>query len=274
MGGGRSERRTVGLLIALLFHATAACAQVVLNRTTFYLHPTDISDARALWVNPAGLGRFEQASLHLDVTVGDPGAAGRLRQLTVGLDSRGFAFGYQRDVFAGGGRGHTYRLGFAGGHQRLAAGAAVALYRGGTSDTGWDAGLVYDAAPEFTVGGVVENIGRPVVRDSALQVTYVPGATLRLFGPRVALSAHGRFTSAAATGYAFGLRAGLHEGTELPIRLLARVDTDRSLRRAGFAFGFSLGGQDLAGAVATTPGDVGRLDAVNVYGLSTRRLGR
>src|SRR2546425_9566772 len=42
-----------------------------------------------------------------DVTVGDPGAAGRLRQLSLGFNSRGLSFGYQRDVFDGGLRGHT-----------------------------------------------------------------------------------------------------------------------------------------------------------------------
>src|SRR5205807_2095321 len=80
-------------------------AQVVPNRATLYLYPSDVTDARAVWVNPAGSGRFEEASLNLDLTVGDPGAAGRLRQLTLGLSSRGLSFGYQRDVFDPGGRG-------------------------------------------------------------------------------------------------------------------------------------------------------------------------
>src|SRR2546428_12640355 len=102
-----------------------APAQVAPTRPTLYLHPPDVTDARALWVNPAGLGRFQEASLHLDLTVGDPGAAGRLRQLTLGFNSRGFSFGYQRDVFDGGVRGHTYRLGFAGGGAGLAAGGAA-----------------------------------------------------------------------------------------------------------------------------------------------------
>src|SRR5207249_9732248 len=116
----------LGLPLALLLAAASASAQVAANRTTLYLHPTDVTDARALWVNPAGLGRFQEASLHLDLTVGDPGAAGRLRQLTLGFNSRGFSFGYQRDVFDGGVRGHTYRLGFAGGPAGAAGGGAAA----------------------------------------------------------------------------------------------------------------------------------------------------
>ena len=53
---------------------------------------------------------------------------------------------------------------------------------------------------------------------------------------------------------------------------LARLDTDHTLARAGLAFGVSLGSQDLAGLVATAPGDAGRIDAVDLYGVSTRRF--
>jgi len=117
-------------------------------------------------------------------------------------------------------------------------------------------------------------MGRPVVRASALPVTYSPGATLRLSGARAAFSADAQMTSDGVTGYAFGATAGLRQGTPLPLGILLRVDTDRSLRRAAFAFGLSVGKQDLVGAVATTPGDLGRLDAVSLYGVSTRRLTR
>jgi len=271
---GRPDSRTVGLSVPLWLIATGAFAQVAPNRAALYLYPTDVTDARALWVNPAGLGRAEQASVHIDVTVGDPGSGGRLRQLTTGLSSRGFALGYERDLFDGGVRGHTYRLGFAGGERRLAAGVAAALYRGGTSGTGWDVGAVYDLTPSLTIGATVANVGRPVVRDSTLPVTYTPGATFRLSGARAAFSADAQMTSDGVTGYAFGATAGLRQGTPLPLGILLRVDTDRSLRRAAFAFGLSVGKQDLVGAVATTPGDLGRLDAVSLYGVSTRRLTR
>src|SRR3989442_5774273 len=120
--------------------------------------------------------------MHLDVTVGEPGPGGRLRQLTAGFNSRGFSLGYQRDLFGGGFRGHPFRLGFAGGARRLAAGGAATLYRGASSSKGWDVGVVYDLAPALTIGGVIANIGRPIVRDSTQPVTYTAGATLRLPG--------------------------------------------------------------------------------------------
>ena len=270
--GGRSDQWTVGLFLPLLLLASGALAQVAPNNATLYLHPTDVSDARALWVNPAGLGAFPEASVHLDLTVGDPGANGRLRQLTLGLNSRGLALGYQRDLFSSGGRGHTYRVGYAAGRAGLAAGFATVLYRGETSSTGWDLGILYDWTPAVSLGGVIQNIGRPVVRDSTLRITYVPSATLQLAGRRVVLSALSRLTSDGVAGYAFGLRGTLRAGTSLPIGLLARLDTDRSLRRGAFAFGCSLGAEDLAGLVATTPADVHGIDALSLYGVSTRRV--
>lgn len=263
-----------GLPALLLLTTAGARAQVAPNLATRYLHPTDAADARALWVNPAGLGRFEEASVQLDLTIGDPGATGRLRQLTFGFNSRGLSLGYQRDVFAGGGRGHTYRVGFAGGHKRLAAGLATALYRGEASETGWEVGITYDLTTHLAMGGTVQNIGHPVVRGIALPVTYVPSATVHLMTSRAALSAHGRMTSAEVLGYSFGGRAGLREGGRWPLRFVVRLDTDRSLRRAGFAFGLSLGRQDVLGTVITTPGDVDRIDALGLYGVSTRRFSR
>ncbi len=270
--GGRSDQRTVGLSVPLLLLASGALAQVAPNNATLYLHPTDVSDARALWVNPAGLGHFPEASVHLDLTVGDPGAKGQLRQLTLGLNSRGLSLGYQRDLFSSGRRGHTYKLGYAAGRGGLAAGFATALYRGGTSGTGWDVGILYDWTPALSIGGVIQNIGQPVVRDSTLRLTYVPSATLQLAGRRVVLSALSRLTSDGVAGYGFGVRGTLRAGTSLPIGLLARLDTDRSLHRGGFAFGFSLGAADMAGLVATTPADVNGIDALSLYGVSTRRF--
>ena len=270
--GGRSDRWTVGLSLPLLLLASGVLAQVAPNNATLYLHPTDVSDARAVWVNPAGLGRFPEASVHLDLTVGDPGAKGQLRQLTLGLNSRGLSLGYQRDLFSSGQRGHSYRFGYAAGRGGLAAGFATALYRGGTSSTGWDVGILYDWTTAVSVGGVIQNIGQPVVRDSTLRLTYVPSATLQLAGRRVVLSALSRVTSDGVAGYAFGLRGTLRAGTSLPLGLLARLDTDRSLHRSRLAFGCSLGGEDTAGLVAMTPGDADRIDALSLYGVSTRRF--
>jgi hypothetical protein len=285
MGG-----RTGGLCVLAALVLTARppvplTAQVAPNRATAYLHPTDVRDARALWVNPAGLALLREASVYAELAVADPGARGRLRQLNAGFNSRGLSFGYQRDVFDGGRRGHTYRLGIAGGSEGLAAGLAVARYRGDTKGTSWDLGLAYVWTPALTVGGVIANIGQPAVRGVEQRLTFVPGATWRPLGPTAAFSAHARITPDSVVAYAFGVawqsgggRGGGGGGgggaARLPVSVFARLDTDGGLRRGAFAIGFSIGGADRVGAVISAPGDVSGVDAASLYGLSSRAPGR
>ena len=96
--------------------ARALPAQVAPNRSAVYLFPSDVQDTRALWVNPAALAILREASVGFDVTVGNPGALGRLEQFTLGLNSRGLSFGYQRDIFDNGVRGNTYGSGSRARH--------------------------------------------------------------------------------------------------------------------------------------------------------------
>jgi len=178
--------------------AATVAAQAVANRATAYLHPTDVIDARAIWVNPAGLAGLTMASVYLDLTVGQPGGRGRLRQLSGGFDSRGFAFSYQRDILDGGGRGHTYKVGLGGGNGPLAAGFGMALYRGDTKGTGWDLGLRYVPSRAVRVGGAILNIGEPSVgREAARHIRA--GSLLRaLRAARRALSSRARYDGGRA----------------------------------------------------------------------------
>jgi hypothetical protein len=261
-------------LAAILVVPVSAAAQVAQNRSTAYLHPTDVRDARAVWVNPAGLATQREASVYADIDVQDPGNKGRLRQISAGFNSRGLAFAYQRDVFDGGRRGHTYRLGLAGGARGLSGGAAMSLYRGDTKGTGWDVGLTYsiEGTTALTVGGVISNIGQPVVRGLQQRTTFIPGATWRPLGPASAVSIHARLTSDSVIGYAFGLSwQGSGAGGRWPLGVLARLDTDGGLRRGAFSLGLSLGGPDRVGLVASAPGDLSGVDAVSLWGLSTRQ---
>src|SRR5689334_8018425 len=125
--GGLAVRRLGGwgLLTAAALTAqppSRLAAQLVApNRALAYLFPTDAQDARAIWVNPAGLGIQHEASIYGELAVGDPGANGKLRQMNVGFNSRGLSFSYQRDIFDNGQRGSTIRLGLGVGAQGLAA---------------------------------------------------------------------------------------------------------------------------------------------------------
>jgi hypothetical protein len=247
-----------------------ASQQVAPNRASAYLFPTDVRDARALWVNPAGLGVQREASIYAELAVGDPGSRGRLRQLNAGFNARGLALGYQRDILDDGVRGHTYRLGLAGGAEGLAAGFAIAHYRGfGAKSTGWDVGASYEAYPGLTLGGVAANLGQPIVRGLRQRLTFVPGATWHPRPvPSIGLSAQARITPDSVAAYGFGM--SWRTTQRWPIELIARLDTDGKLRRGAFVLGLSIGGQNRFGAVLSSPGDVSRIDGASLYGLATR----
>lgn len=256
--------------LALLVGATTLEGQVAPNRNTQYLFPAEPGDARAIWLNPGALGLAGTLSVALDLTVTRPGPGGHLGQLSAGFTSRHFSFGYQRDRLSDTLTGHTYRLALWGSDARLGAGLAAAVYRGGDGGTGWDLGAVYRLHPRITVGGVLGNIGQPVVRGARLRVQLVPGVSLHTPDGRLALSGQGVATPDSVLGFAAGFRAALP--LRWPVRLLARVDTDRSARRTALAFGMSVGGLDQVGLLVTTPGDASEIGAASLYGVSARRL--
>jgi hypothetical protein len=278
--GGRTAVLVVVALLAVGPSGHPAAAQVAVNRSSAYLFPTDIHDARAVWINPAGLATTSTASIYAQLSVGDPGSHGRVRQIDAGFDSRGLSFGYQRDIFDNGVRGNTYRVGLAGGAGPLAGGLAVALYRGTNAHaTAWNAGVTYLLYSGLTIGLVGADIGQPTVRGTPQRVTYIPGLTWRPAPlPALALSTLARITPDSVNAFAFGVSwhtpwtslAAVHRW---PIAILARLDTDGKLRRGAFALALSLGSQDQVGLVGTTPGDVSRVDAASLYALSAREAG-
>lgn len=261
-------RRAAALALALAC-AGVARAQVAPNRASGYLVATDVVDARALWVNPAGLATRPEASVMLDLTVVQPGSTGRLGQVTAGFNARGLSLGYQRDNFPTGVHGHTYKFGLASGSGGFSGGFAAALYRGGNGGTGWDFGLRYDWLSTVTIGGVIRNVGQPTVRGVRQVATAVPAVTVRPLGSIFAVSAQASFASSAgARGYAVEAEALWPRSPR--VGLLARYETDGSLHRRALLFGLSIGARDRVGAVASTPGDFSKVDAVNVYGVSSR----
>ena len=227
-----------------------------------------MSDARALWVNPAGLGREHEASIFADVTVEDPGSDVQFRQLTLGFNSRGLSFGYQRDRFDGGVTGHTYRIGLGAGRGGLAAGLAAAIYRGGTKGSGWDFGVVYEPVSQVALAAVVMNVKQPVVRGELQVATFVPSIAFKPFGPAVTLSSEGRFTSDSVAGYAMDAR--ISTGGRRAVALMVRLDTDRSFHRTAWVLGLSIGAHERIGTAVSIPRDINRVDEANLYGLVSR----
>ena len=246
-----------------------AHAQSATNRAASYLVATNVADARALWVNPAGLAARPEASVLLDLTVVQPGATGRLGQLTAGFNARGLSFGYQRDNSLSGIHGHTYKFGLAANYGEFAGGVTFAFHGGANQGTAWDMGVRYDWLSTLTVGGVIRNIGRPRIFGVRQATSLVPAVTLRPFGSVLALSAQTSIVSdSSARGYAVEAEAFW---PRLPrVGFLARYDTDGSLHARALLFGLSIGTRDRVGVVGSTPGDFSKVDAVNVYGVSSR----
>lgn len=264
-------RRRAAIAIGLLAMANGGAAQAVSNRAADYLFQTDVTDARALWLNPAGPAIARNASIYADLVAANLGADSlRLAQVSAGFSSRGLAFGYQYDDLDTG-VGHTYRVGAAGAAGALTAGFAAAWYRGGTNAWGYDVGATYVVGRRLVVGASAANIGQPLVRGTRLDFALIPGFTATPLGPALELSALGRF-GGSADGYAIGLR--WHLPATLRGALLARLDTDDQLELDRFAFGVAIGGQDQVGLVATTPRDVSRVDAASLYGVAIRQFRR
>lgn len=256
------------LLLTLGCGLRTAAAQAVPNSAESYLTVADVSDARALWVNPAGLGARHEASIHLDLTIRQPGSRGQLGQVTAAFNTRGLSFGYQRDNLVSGVHGHTFRFGLAGGYHRLAAGMAIAMYRGGTKGTAWDVGTRYELTPQVSLGAVVKNIGQPSVRGVRQDLAFIPAATVRLGGDLLAVSLQASLGNAPVRGYTLAARVSVP--SRLGIGVLGRVDADGSWHRRAFAFGLSIGLADQVGVVGSAPGDFGRVDAASLYGVSSR----
>jgi hypothetical protein len=261
-----------GLLLAgTAFSLVARCAagQTAPSRVTRYLFQSDVGDGRAVWINPAGTAVTPSASVYGDLTARGPGDTTRLAQVTAGLSSRGLSFGYQYDDFDGG-EGHTYRLGLAGAAGALSLGAAAAYYRGDAKDWGYDIGAIYRLAPALTLGATVANIGEPVVRQVRQPLGFVPGATLKPFGPAFELSVQGRLAESDGA-YAAGVRWRLP--VSLPVAVRVRADTDGDLKRTGVVFGLVIGDRDQVGLIVTTPPDGSAIEATSVHGVAQRPMG-
>jgi hypothetical protein len=231
-----------------------------------------VSDARALWVNPAGLGKEHEASIHADVTVEDPGSDIHLRQITLGFNSRGLSFGYQRDSFDGGVIGHTYRIGLGASRRGLSAGLASSIYRGDTKGTGWDFGVGYEPVPQISFATVVTNVMQPEVRGETQVATLVPSVALKPLGSLIVFSSEGRFTRDSVIGYAVDARISI--GGRVPFSLLVRMDADPSFNRSAWVFGLSIGGKERVGSAVGVPQATNRVDQANLYGLIARTARR
>lgn len=204
-----------------------------------YLLSVDAADARALWLQPAGLSRRAEAAVGL-FAGSDANGLGGLRQYGVNLSSRGLGLGWQHDRGVSGVSVNTWSFGFAAGHERASVGATRSWYRGtNTKSSSVDIGGRMMPRPMFELSFVWRDIGSPVILGDTLFSTLVPAAAINLLGGRARLGAEweivarDRGTSAMRAGASMALMAGLV--------LAGRADFDGSgdLASVGLALSWS-----------------------------------
>lgn len=243
------------------------------NRATALAFGSDVTDARAVWLNPAALGLVPLASIMGDITAAEPFDAADVTQWTIAFNSRGLAVGYQHDRFPDeGGTRDSYRLGFGRGDGRTSVGALVTLYRGNGHDTGGDLGVVHRLSPTLRLSAVLSNVGGPELDAGALPLTLEPSLTWRAADMPISVGAGAALTADSLRHWALAVR--LAGTARLPLSLLARLDAPRSFDAARITFGLAWGRQDLVQLAVTASKDLDQALLGSLSGVSTRSFGR
>ncbi len=226
-----------------------------------YLLTTDASDARALWVDPAGLARQMEASLGVEMAADRFDSGGmQLRQWGGTIASHGAAAGWVHDRYPNGASLNIYDIGVGLGDEQFSAGAAHRWYRGIVTGSAWDVGFRSTVWEGADVSLLARNIGSPRLGDTTYWATLVPGALVRLFGGR--LQAGGEWEVAPHGWHSVELRAGGAVALGWGLGLLVRADLAPDLKRRGFAIALDFeGSRSRATAFGLLPGGAGEFDA-------------
>ena len=220
-------------------------AQTLPPRSGDYLFVTNAADARALWVNPAGLNITPGASVLAEFTLRRTQSDLRLEQYTVGIHSRGLSVGYQRNRPSGTSAVGVLRAGLAIPLRRGAIGLSGARYsQDSVSSKEADVGIIFLPATSIQLGAVVRHIGRPTVEAVELPITAVAGfqwSTARLQFSSEVLATEERVPG--ESGYDFTYRVGTRIilSTGFPLMTVAAAKLGPTGRIRGFSVGLAFG---------------------------------
>ncbi|MBD3347721.1 MAG: signal peptide peptidase SppA, partial [Candidatus Eisenbacteria bacterium] len=267
--------RTV--LTALLFFLLACSAHADLYSNTWLRGASSSAvndDATAIFVNPAGLGLYDENNTWSSLTT----SGEDVESYALAIKGGGLGFGYRREFLWEPGTPElgpsltndavdTYTLGLAFGDERK---WAVGFdYRwinaqfGEEEKTGtWDAGLIVRPTDFLSLGGSVRNISEPDFDpvggdgsedccDASTRMTYVGGLALRPVGNRLTLMADAAldreadFDDAVYTG---GVEAEFLDG--LVLRGSMRSMPGQNGREEELSFGVWLTGVYAAGGAS------------------------
>lgn len=256
---------------------STAAAQSFQPRSIDYLFAATANDARAIWLNPAGLAAVPEASILAEVLVQrKPDASTRVSQLTLGFNSQGLSFGYNKERLVTDSSNHTYRLAFARGLARWSVGLAVSHHRAGNSSTGFDLGVQYIVARPIRIGFVLRNVSEPQLRLDTLPVTGVASIGIAIIPGTLVLAAESIAERRInEIGYDVRYRGGARFGFTpgIPIAGFASALLENELGVMNCTFGISIGGSQRGIVVAGfVPGDPSRIETISVTGLATNDL--
>lgn len=256
-----------------------AGAQVIRPRSADYLFTSTATDARALWVNPAGPASSSNASLYGELLFERPQSDIRVSQWGFGFGSRGFSFAYLRDRVGGGMTNQAYRFGLARAFRGGSAGLSMSFYNGGSTQRGVDLGVRYTFLPAVDFAVVLRNIGQPRIRTEKIPFTGVAGVSWTGLASHVGVMGELVATNRIRrSGYDLSYRTGarIRLGRATPIMALAAVDFASGLGIDRWTVGIAIGGNRkvlLAGTVVPTAG-AADFKQLSVTGVAVDPLGR
>lgn len=262
-------------LLAVAVTAGPAAAQGIRPRSSDYLFVATADDVRATWLNPAGLGVVREASVMGELAVDRPvDGEALLGQWTLGFNSRGFSIAFQQSRFPDRTSNNIWHFAVGLGFARGALGGSVAWFTGeGDNSRAGDIGFSYLLARPLTVGIVVRNIGRPLVRDSTLPITGALGLGWLAVAHHLQIAAEVLVTEETEFADLEAVyRAGLQLATagKIPLGALATIDLGSNFKIDRWSIGVTLGGKDRGILLGTA--QQSRFDRFSLTGVASRRV--
>ena len=232
-----SWRRAALLAAGFAAAGVRLAAQVLPAPSARYLLTTEVDDARALWVNPAGLARRLEASIGADIGADRfSGGAVQLSQYGATVSSRGLAVSWIHDRYPGGASVNAYAVGAGLGDESFSGGITRRWYRGLVRFSAWDVALRAATANGLQVSIVGRGFGAPLP-DSTYRPTVVPGASVSLLGDALEFGAE--WELATSHWRSQEIRAGGTVAISGVLALTLRADLAPDLKRRRIVLGFT-----------------------------------
>ena len=279
-------RLLVILCVLLTAGADLVTAQTLRPRTETYEFAAAANDARAIWVNPAGLSAVREASVMGEVSL-EWGLteSTRVNQWMLGFNSQGLGFAYQRDRIVDDPTTsiddsrslNRFRLGVSVPFRNGGLGGSGTMYRGGDFGTewGWDIGLRYKLGTKITVAGVLRNIGRPVALSVPLPfggtvgISWLPAPSVLEMSAEVQIAER---TGTSGTDALYRGGVTYSPSAELPFTLITAFSFENAIEFNQWAIGVSFGAMARGVVIASGSIDSGSMnfDQFSLAGVASR----